>query len=74
MSTRPGKPDGASATVVSPCINVCKMEAGFCIGCYRTLDEIAGWANAGDYDKRLILAAVAQRRGTRDPDRLQSSD
>jgi len=50
------------------------MEAGFCIGCYRTLDEIAGWANAGDYDKRLILAAVAQRRGTRDPDRLQSSD
>lgn len=74
MSARPGKLDGASAAVVSPCINVCKMEAGFCIGCRRTLDEIAGWANAGDYDKRLILAAVMQRRGKLDPDRLQSSD
>jgi len=74
VSARPGKLDGANAAVVSPCINVCKMEAGFCIGCHRTLDEIAGWANAGDDDKRLILAAVAQRRSKLDPDRLQSSD
>jgi len=54
--------------VASPCINVCRMEAGFCIGCLRTIDEIAGWANAGDDAKRLILAAVAQRRAKRDPD------
>ena len=49
--------------VNSPCINVCKMEEGLCAGCFRTLDEIARWANAGDDEKRLILAAVAQRRG-----------
>ena len=62
MSARPGAGDGGSSTVTSPCINICKMEAGLCVGCLRTIDEIAGWAMAGDDDKRLILAAVAQRR------------
>ncbi|MBI3094853.1 MAG: DUF1289 domain-containing protein [Rhodocyclales bacterium] len=52
--------------VDSPCINVCKMEEGLCAGCFRTLDEIARWANIGDDEKRLILAAVAQRRGKLD--------
>ncbi|WP_294990767.1 DUF1289 domain-containing protein [Sulfuritalea sp.] len=52
----------AKAAVESPCINICKMEDGLCIGCFRTLDEIACWANVDDDGKRLILAAVAQRR------------
>lgn len=42
------------------------MEEGLCAGCFRTLDEIARWANIGDDEKRLILAAVAQRRGKLD--------
>jgi predicted Fe-S protein YdhL (DUF1289 family) len=44
------------------------MEAGLCVGCLRTLAEIAGWANVGDEGKRLILASVAQRRGRLDAD------
>jgi predicted Fe-S protein YdhL (DUF1289 family) len=33
------------AEVASPCISVCVIDAptGLCAGCYRTLDEIAGW-------------------------------
>lgn len=62
MTGRPEEGDRGSAAVMSPCINVCKMEQGLCAGCFRTIDEIARWANAGDDDKRLILAAVAQRR------------
>ena len=54
----------AKAAVESPCINICKMEAGLCIGCFRTLDEITRWANVGDDGKRLILDAVARRRGS----------
>lgn len=54
--------------VISPCINVCRMEDGLCVGCFRNLDEITRWGNAADEDKRLILAAVAQRRIARDPD------
>ena len=52
----------AGGEVISPCINVCKMEAGLCAGCFRSIDEIARWATAGDEEKRLILSAVAQRR------------
>lgn len=59
--------NGAQAAVASPCVNICKMEAGLCLGCLRTLDEIARWADASDHDKRLILAAVAQRRRRPEP-------
>lgn len=51
-------------SIPSPCINVCRMDAatGWCEGCRRSLDEIAGWSRASDDDKRRILAAVAERR------------
>lgn len=50
--------------VKSPCINVCKMnaETGLCVGCARTLDEIARWSQAPDAEKRLILAQLPARR------------
>jgi len=49
----------------SPCINICRMDAtsGLCLGCFRSLEEIAGWAGANDTARALILAAVARRRG-----------
>ena len=68
MTGRLAADDGDTAVVISPCINVCKIEDGLCAGCFRSLDEIARWAAAADEDKRLILAAVAQRRNARDPD------
>ena len=48
----------------SPCINVCRMspETGWCEGCQRTIEEIAGWSRATDEVRRAILAAVAERR------------
>lgn len=52
--------------VASPCINVCRMEGGVCAGCFRTLDEIACWANVDDEARRAILVAVAQRRARPD--------
>ena len=33
-----------------------------CVGCYRTLDEIAQWSRASDDAKAAILAAVEKRR------------
>lgn len=48
----------------SPCINICRMDeaSGLCLGCFRNLDEIAGWAGADDAGRALILAAIARRR------------
>ena len=51
--------------VVSPCISVCVIDprSGLCAGCYRTLDEIAGWIDLSDDAKRALLADLAARRG-----------
>lgn len=50
--------------IASPCINVCRMDeaSGLCLGCFRTLDEIAGWGTASEDEQRRILQAVAERR------------
>lgn len=41
--------------------------SALCIGCFRTLDEIAAWGRASDAAKIAILAAVDQRRQEHDP-------
>ncbi|MEP6792615.1 MAG: DUF1289 domain-containing protein [Ramlibacter sp.] len=47
----------------SPCISVCRMEeaSGLCGGCFRTLEEIAGWSRMDDAGKREIWARIEQR-------------
>ncbi len=50
--------------ITSPCVNVCRMQGSLCVGCYRTLDEIAGWSQMGDAEKQRVLCAAAQRAGT----------
>jgi len=50
--------------VASPCVSVCTMDAAgaFCIGCLRTLDEIALWSVLDADAKRAVLAALPGRR------------
>jgi predicted Fe-S protein YdhL (DUF1289 family) len=36
--------------------------SGLCIGCFRTLDEIATWSVLDDAGKRRVLAALPARR------------
>ena len=50
--------------VASPCINVCQMHAasGWCVGCLRTLDEIANWGSLDDIGRRELLQRLRGRR------------
>jgi predicted Fe-S protein YdhL (DUF1289 family) len=52
--------------VVSPCIAVCEMDAdtGLCLGCFRTLDEIARWSRSSPKDKRLVWDQLLNRLPT----------
>lgn len=52
------------APVASPCVNVCQMDAasGWCRGCARALDEIAGWGGAPEARQRHILDQLPERR------------
>jgi len=51
------------AHVPSPCVNVCQMDpgSGLCLGCRRTLREIADWLEMTAEEKLAVLERVAQR-------------
>ncbi len=55
--------------VPSPCISVCTMDVAgiFCVGCFRTLDEIAAWSVLDADAKRAVLAALPARRAAHSP-------
>ncbi|MFN3869682.1 MAG: DUF1289 domain-containing protein [Hyphomicrobiaceae bacterium] len=48
----------------SPCVDICTMDpaTGLCIGCGRTLDEIACWSSMSEADRRRIMAGLDERR------------
>ena len=54
----------AAPGVASPCTSVCTIDqaSGLCAGCFRTLDEIAGWVRFSDEEKRAVLSALPARR------------
>lgn len=49
----------------SPCISVCVMDplSGHCLGCFRTLDEIAAWPDLTPEEKQAVLDKLAAREG-----------
>ena len=53
--------------IESPCILVCSvdMKTGYCFGCGRTRDEIAGWLDMTPETRREIMELLRPRRETR---------
>ncbi|MCM2479693.1 DUF1289 domain-containing protein [Serpentinimonas maccroryi] len=49
--------------VPSPCVGVCRMDAasGYCLGCWRTLDEIAHWSAASADEQRACWRRIEGR-------------
>ena len=56
--------DTAPPTITSPCIAVCKMDdaSGYCIGCWRTIDEIIDWQMLTQAQKADVLDQLPERR------------
>lgn len=52
------------APIASPCIRICVVDgaSGLCVGCLRTLGEIAGWAGFTDAERAEIMNALPARR------------
>lgn len=60
--------------VQSPCIKICVVhpEERLCIGCYRSIEEIANWSRLTPQERSAIMAELparaprlAKRRGGR---------
>lgn len=54
------------AEIASPCILVCSidMKTGYCFGCGRTRDEIAGWMNYTPQERAEIMDGLEARLAT----------
>ena len=66
MVTTPPEP------VATPCIKVCMVdgESCLCLGCYRTLPEIAGWARLTPDSRATLMQALPARRDRISPEKL----
>ncbi len=54
----------------TPCVAVCQIDpkTGFCLGCFRTLKEIAQWGKLGEDERRALLPELERRK---EEDRLR---
>lgn len=54
------------AEIESPCVKLCVVhpEARICVGCYRSIDEIAGWSRLTPDQRRTIMAELPSRAST----------
>ncbi len=59
LSCQPMEPEKPS----TPCIKVCAVsgQTGHCIGCGRTLPEIAGWGRMSEPERLAIMALLPDR-------------
>jgi predicted Fe-S protein YdhL (DUF1289 family) len=53
--------------IASPCTKVCTIDPAsrLCVGCGRSLDEIAGWMSLGDGERARIMAELPRRLAAR---------
>jgi predicted Fe-S protein YdhL (DUF1289 family) len=60
------------APIRTPCVKVCVVdpESGLCLGCFRTLPEVGGWASLSDADRDRIMAELPGRRSRIRPEKL----
>lgn len=62
-------------SVPSPCVDVCRIDprSGWCEGCLRTLDEIAGWSTLEPRQQLAVCRLLPRRRETRDAEQQGAS-
>lgn len=49
--------------IASPCVRICKQDrqAGFCVGCGRTVREVFFWFDMSDQERSDALARLPAR-------------
>lgn len=62
----------APRPIATPCVQVCIVdgESGLCLGCHRTLAEVAGWTRFTDDERAAIIGSLPARRDAIRPEKL----
>lgn len=55
--------------IASPCVKVCVVDgaSNLCLGCYRTLPEIALWSRMTDAEREVVMSELPNRADQIDP-------
>ena len=58
--------------IATPCVKVCVVdgESGLCLGCLRTLAEVAAWTSYSDAERAEVMAQLPARRSRVRPETL----
>lgn len=50
--------------VSTPCIKICQIDPAsrLCLGCWRTLDEIAAWGGMTEAERLAVMASLPDRK------------
>jgi predicted Fe-S protein YdhL (DUF1289 family) len=53
----------SGAPVSTPCVKVCVVDpvSALCVGCGRTVEEIAGWSAMDEAERLDVMAGLAAR-------------
>jgi len=53
---------GKNSTVASPCVGMCDVFQGVCMGCFRDTHEVNDWHDMTDKKRLEVLADLERRR------------
>ncbi len=53
--------------IETPCIKICTLDArqGLCLGCARTIDEIARWSTMSASERTRVMSELPARLAAR---------
>ena len=53
----------SAKNIETPCIGVCTVDdkTGFCMGCFRSLEEIQNWWDMTDQQRSEVMQQLDQR-------------
>jgi uncharacterized protein len=61
--------DPSPVMIESPCVKICTLDArsGLCLGCGRTIDEIARWSAMSAAERRRVMGELPARLAAGQP-------
>lgn len=53
--------------MISPCVKVCTIDprSGLCLGCGRTIDEVARWSAMSEAERIRLMDELPTRRAAK---------
>jgi len=62
-TTDPADPVWSRESIESPCVRLCVIEPAsrLCMGCLRSIDEIAAWTRMSPEERRRIMDTLSER-------------